>query len=383
MTNSGNVGIGTTSPSRILELSQGEPYLRFNPTSVAGAYLIGAADGKLYITPESTYVATMTFSSGNVGIGTTSPSYKLHVAGNGAFTGISVTNPDTSGTFNRSSIDVSSNQISLAFTAWGQGSVRAGTAWLQTVNNYPLVLGVNDFEVIRLATSGNVGIGTTSPGAKLDVSAGTNLNLGIQQLSLDNFSNDGIGITFSRTSSDADLMALGVADSDKLGLFSRSGIIFATGGSTTYSATSEVMRITSGGNVLVGTTTELGYKLDVNGVSLFRGSVTNTTGGFISNTNSSTDDSFWTVVSGFVGFYVNTGGYSKSTSSLITSSSGVGTMNASAILQADSNRQGFLPPRMTNSEMVAISSPAAGLVVYDTTNNKLTVYNGSGWVPLH
>ena len=80
---------------------------------------------------------------------------------------------------------------------------------------------------------------------------------------------------------------------------------------------------------------------------------------------------------------MNTGGYSKSTSSLITSSSGVGTMNASAILQADSNRQGFLPPRMRNSDMIAIPSPAAGLIVFDTDNSKLTVYTGTGWVPLH
>jgi hypothetical protein len=68
-------------------------------------------------------------------------------------------------------------------------------------------------------------------------------------------------------------MALGVADSDKLGLFSRSGIIFATGGTTTYSATSEVMRITDVGNVLIGTTVDNGYKLYVNGTSFFAGNV--------------------------------------------------------------------------------------------------------------
>ena len=75
----GKVGIGTTSPTRILELKQGEPYLRFNPTTNAAPYIIGAGDGKLYIVPEATYVPTMTFSSGNVGIGTTSPDASLHV----------------------------------------------------------------------------------------------------------------------------------------------------------------------------------------------------------------------------------------------------------------------------------------------------------------
>jgi hypothetical protein len=47
---------------------------------------------------------------------------------------------------------------------------------------------------------------------------------------------------------------------------------------------------------------------------------------------------------------------------------------ASAILQANSTTQGFLPPRMTTTEKNAISSPAAGLIIYDTTLAKLCVY---------
>jgi hypothetical protein len=48
--------------------------------------------------------------------------------------------------------------------------------------------------------------------------------------------------------------------------------------------------------------------------------------------------------------------------------------NASARLQVDSTTQGFLPPRMTTTQRNAIASPAAGLVVYDTTLAKLCVY---------
>ena len=81
ITQAGNVGIGTSAPARLLELSAGEPTLRFNPTSVSGAYIFTAADGKFYFTPESTYVSTMTFSSGNVGIGTTSPNKTLTLFG--------------------------------------------------------------------------------------------------------------------------------------------------------------------------------------------------------------------------------------------------------------------------------------------------------------
>jgi hypothetical protein len=47
---------------------------------------------------------------------------------------------------------------------------------------------------------------------------------------------------------------------------------------------------------------------------------------------------------------------------------------ASAIFNVSSTTKGFLPPRMTTTQKNAISSPAAGLVVYDTTLNKLCVY---------
>jgi hypothetical protein len=48
--------------------------------------------------------------------------------------------------------------------------------------------------------------------------------------------------------------------------------------------------------------------------------------------------------------------------------------NASAILQANSTTKGFLPPRLTTTERNAIASPAAGLIVYDRTLNKLYLY---------
>jgi len=53
---------------------------------------------------------------------------------------------------------------------------------------------------------------------------------------------------------------------------------------------------------------------------------------------------------------------------------GTTTLNASAILQADSVTQGFLPPRMTTAQKNAIGTPAAGLLIYDTTLNKLCVF---------
>lgn len=53
--------------------------------------------------------------------------------------------------------------------------------------------------------------------------------------------------------------------------------------------------------------------------------------------------------------------------------------DASAITELTSTTKGFLPPRMTTTQRNAIATPASGLVVYDTTTNKLCCYNGSTW----
>jgi hypothetical protein len=60
---------------------------------------------------------------------------------------------------------------------------------------------------------------------------------------------------------------------------------------------------------------------------------------------------------------------------------GIGTSspNASAILDAQSTTKGVRMPNMTTTQKNAIASPAAGLMVFDTTLAKLCVYSGSAW----
>ena len=60
------------------------------------------------------------------------------------------------------------------------------------------------------------------------------------------------------------------------------------------------------------------------------------------------------------------------------------TMHASAALDVTSTTKGFLPPRMTEAQRNAITTPARGLIVYctDCAKEGLYVYNGSGFVPL-
>ena len=56
-----------------------------------------------------------------------------------------------------------------------------------------------------------------------------------------------------------------------------------------------------------------------------------------------------------------------------------GVPDASAIFDVASTTKGFLPPRMTNAERAAIASPAAGLIVFNDTNNGLALRAGGNW----
>ncbi|MHA8097652.1 hypothetical protein U8591_10975 [Aquirufa antheringensis] len=73
----------------------------------------------------------------------------------------------------------------------------------------------------------------------------------------------------------------------------------------------------------------------------------------------------------------------KMTNATITDKVIVGSLSetaASAVLEANSTTKGFLPPRMTNTERNAISSPDEGLMIWNTTESELNVYNGSLWI---
>jgi hypothetical protein len=99
-------------------------------------------------------------SSGNVGIGTTSPSQKLHVNGNGIFDGYVIfkdsTNSNTYGIRGLSGI----------ITA--DGGAQYPTGW-------NLQYGGSSNSALYINSSGNVGIGTTSPSYLLDVNGVTRL----------------------------------------------------------------------------------------------------------------------------------------------------------------------------------------------------------------
>jgi hypothetical protein len=171
---------------------------------------------------------------------------------------------------------------------------------------------------------------------------------------------------------------------------------FHTGASGASLAT-ESMRINWNNNILIGTIVDQGGRLQVKApgalstdialrvrnsadtadLTTIGGTGIITTAGFTQNSGD-----FSTIISA-TNFSIYTGGGFILYSGRARFSSGLAAGNAnllaSAILQADSTTQGFLPPRMTTTQKNAIATPATGLVVFDTTLNKLCVRGASAW----
>ncbi|HKC63550.1 MAG TPA: hypothetical protein VKB86_07925, partial [Pyrinomonadaceae bacterium] len=188
------------------------------------------------------------------------------------------------------------NQLNITSTAntWGlilrQNNSGAGSslyhcalcAHIINFNNAALVFGTNNTDRMRIDGSGNVGIGTTSPGLSLEVAksqnAGTGIKVGNSTAGTGAFSyfqaasdsNSGYLYAFSSSYTTNNLyvgngvtLESGVGASGGLNLLANhsGGVIrFGTGGNT------ERMRIDSSGNVGIGTATpDSQYKLDVAG----------------------------------------------------------------------------------------------------------------------
>jgi hypothetical protein len=62
---------------------------------------------------------------------------------------------------------------------------------------------------------------------------------------------------------------------------------------------------------------------------------------------------------------------------------GTASPDGTALLDVSSTTKGFLPPRMTTTQRDAISSPPNGLMLYNSTTDKLQVRAAGAWVDLH
>ena len=61
---------------------------------------------------------------------------------------------------------------------------------------------------------------------------------------------------------------------------------------------------------------------------------------------------------------------------------GTTTPHTSAMLDVSSTSKGMLVPRMTSTQRITLTSPATGLLVFDTNTNSFWYFNGADWTNL-
>jgi len=182
---SGNIGVGTASPAGKLHVN-GQTYIQGTVSGgLANSTLIANSSGQAQIWalgPNASTVGSMTFvvgrsdlsnsnqaitidSSGNVGVGTTSPADILHVS---KANGVSIFE----------SPGVSSVGLRLRTNSTDRWQIGCPSASADLA----IYTGAAATERLRIDSSGNVGIGTTTPDDKLDVNGfavlGTDIGTG-------------------------------------------------------------------------------------------------------------------------------------------------------------------------------------------------------------
>jgi len=193
----GNVGIGSSSPEALLHVegaSTGQMMFRTSGSSV-NKWLIGKnSSADFSIGDDGNEWLYVQRDSGLVGIGTSSPAYKLSVEGSGTGLSINSTNDEV-------------KKIALA----NSGSI---TGYIGSSSSSPIrFLDGSASERMRIASNGNVGIGTSNPVRQLMVQSAVNSTGYTEMLRLEGqtlsngwergigfFGNDG-GLEVSRISS--------------------------------------------------------------------------------------------------------------------------------------------------------------------------------------
>ena len=314
---------------------------------------------------------------------------------------VNLVGPNTASTFNLNVPAIAGTLVTTGDTGTVTNTMLAGSIANAKLLNSSVTIGSTAVSLGSTVTA-FAGITTLSMSGNLTLSGGT--ANGVAYLNGSNVVTTGSALTFDgstlglgnsptaykfeiTTSGNNGLkLNAGTASADQLyfgntggvpaiGTLTSSALIFIYGGS-------EQMRLTSTG-LGIGTSSP-SQKLEVNGGVRVAGSAT---------LGTALPSGVMSFESPVMRCYVGDGtGYSwafskrsaSTTTDLMTLNDsgnlGLGvTANASAILDAQSTTKGVRFPNMTTTQKNAISSPAAGLVVFDTTLAKLCVYSGSAW----
>jgi hypothetical protein len=253
--------------------------------------------------------------------------------------------PNASGTIALTSDIVSS--ITIGTTAITSGTV--GRVLFQGAGNVVS----QSSKLFWDNTNGRLGIGTSSPNQSLDILTASDATV---QARLTN--NNSI-MSFEQVLDHNRIISINSAQNASKD-FVIAGLSVA-----------RYVTFKANGNVLIGTTTDAGFKLDVNGTARIQGVIETTQHAYLNN-------GVWCDV------YKNRFGAEVFRITLTSNNMLIGTTTdvASSLVTMSSTTKGFLPPRMTTTQKNAIASPATGLMVYDTTLNLISVYNGTIWISL-